>query len=437
MSHVFLSYSTRDRSYAGKLAEKLRAEGFDVWIDNSRLRSSEDWWRSIVFAIDTCAAFVVLLTQESDQSKWVQREITLADQRNKPIFPLWLAGDIQTPNWAIFVRTQYEDVRDGKLPGPAFYEQLARHAPRRTGGGSDITDPRLSRPGPSTDPILIAALQDPPVEKKPQRHLLVRLLILLFLIGGAGFAILWLVDEGISLPGFGSRAATSANQYFLSGIRAEQTGDYRTAVAEFTQALDAGYQPQAEVLTLRGNMWRLLEEPNRALENYEQALNSDPAFAAAYFGRGQLFADQGEDRRAINDFTAALEHTSGDMRIDIHSHLGWSYLHLRENQQALEHFSAVIESQRDPERTVEAHFGMGSAFLEMGDFPQAVREFEQVIAINPDFSPAYRGLAQAFEAEGNLEAALSFYRQYLERSGDEAEEWVRGRIHELEQTASP
>ena len=42
MSHIFISYSTRDSAYAGKLADKLRAEGFDVWIDNNRLRSSED-----------------------------------------------------------------------------------------------------------------------------------------------------------------------------------------------------------------------------------------------------------------------------------------------------------------------------------------------------------------------------------------------------------
>lgn len=430
MSHVFLSYSTRDRNYAGKLADKLRAEGFDVWIDNSRLRSSEDWWRSIVFAIDTCAALVVLLTQESDQSKWVQREITLADQRNKPIFPLWLAGDIQTPNWAIFVRTQYEDVRDGRLPGPAFYEQLARYVPRRK--GSDVTDSWMSRPNPPDDPVLHAALQNPPVEKRLRPPLLIRLLILLFLIGAVGFAVLWLIDEGLM-----STSATSANEYFLSGIRAEQNGDYRTALAKFTQALDAGYQPQVEALALRGDMWRLLEEPERALENYEQALNSDPNFAAAHFGRGQLFADQGEDARAIDDFMAALEHAPEDMRTDIHEHLGWSYFHLHEYQRALEHFSAVIELLRDPEHTVEAHFGLGSAFLERGDFPQAVREFEQVIAINPDFTAAYRGLAQALEAGGNLEAALSFYHQYLERSGDQAEEWVISRIRDLERAVSP
>ncbi|MEO1287448.1 MAG: toll/interleukin-1 receptor domain-containing protein [Chloroflexota bacterium] len=40
MSHVFISYSTKDSDYAYKLADKLREEGFDVWIDNAELRSS-------------------------------------------------------------------------------------------------------------------------------------------------------------------------------------------------------------------------------------------------------------------------------------------------------------------------------------------------------------------------------------------------------------
>ncbi len=117
MSHIFISYSTRNSEYAQDLAHRLLAEGFDVWIDNDRLRSSEDWWRSIVLAIRDCAAFVVIMTPESDGSRWVQREITLADKYKKPIYPLLVDGSPDTPNWEIFVRTQIEDARPYQLPG--------------------------------------------------------------------------------------------------------------------------------------------------------------------------------------------------------------------------------------------------------------------------------------------------------------------------------
>jgi hypothetical protein len=140
LSHIFISYSKRDKDYARKLVNKLRDEGFDVWIDDRRLRSSEDWWSSIVLAIWNCDAFIALLSPASDSSRWVQREVTLADGRGKPIFPLLLEGDINTPNWALFVRTQYVDVRDGKLPPQEFFQDLENHAPRKQGGrGVNVT----------------------------------------------------------------------------------------------------------------------------------------------------------------------------------------------------------------------------------------------------------------------------------------------------------
>jgi|GEM_PF-1223040 len=160
MSHIFISYSTRNATYANKLADKLRNEGFDVWIDNTKLRSSEDWWRSIVLAIWDCAAFIVILSPESDKSKWVQREITLADQRNKPTFPMLLDGDINTPNWAIFVRTQFIDVRGGKLPEDSFYQKLEQHAARKKDHGNDITD--QIRAVDMGDGSLLQAMENPP-----------------------------------------------------------------------------------------------------------------------------------------------------------------------------------------------------------------------------------------------------------------------------------
>jgi uncharacterized membrane protein HdeD (DUF308 family) len=140
MAHVFISYSTLNRDYAHRLADKLRDEGFDVWIDNRNLHSSEDWWRSIVLALRSCAAFLVVLTPEADTSRWVQREITLADKYARPVYPLWLSGDLNSPNWEIFVRTQVEDVRGGKMPTSEFYDQLAQVASRQSRKGTNIVN---------------------------------------------------------------------------------------------------------------------------------------------------------------------------------------------------------------------------------------------------------------------------------------------------------
>lgn len=135
MAHIFISYSTQNAQYAFGLAKKLREEGFDVWIDDSKLRSGDNWWEVIVRALRGCSAFLVIMTPESKNSRWVQREVTLADNWQKPTFPVLLAGD----NWEIFVLTQFEDVRradaqppnySGVLPSRELYDRLAEVAAR-------------------------------------------------------------------------------------------------------------------------------------------------------------------------------------------------------------------------------------------------------------------------------------------------------------------
>lgn len=134
MSHIFISYSKKNQTYARAVADHLLAHGFDVWIDD-RIDYGDEWWDVIVRTIRECAACVVILSPESKNSKWVKREVGLADQLDKPIFPLLLNGE----NWELFVWTQYVDVRDGSLPPPDFCDRLAEIVPRREEHGTDVT----------------------------------------------------------------------------------------------------------------------------------------------------------------------------------------------------------------------------------------------------------------------------------------------------------
>jgi hypothetical protein len=54
-NHLFICYSSQDRSYAHLLAELLKIKGFDVWIDNQRLKCGENWEEVIKEAIEECA----------------------------------------------------------------------------------------------------------------------------------------------------------------------------------------------------------------------------------------------------------------------------------------------------------------------------------------------------------------------------------------------
>src|SRR5512147_1011969 len=112
MGHIFISYSHRDKDYAHKLADFLRDQGFDIWVDD-RLDYGSQWPEEIQEHLDGSAAFIVIMTPRSYESDWVQNELSRAKRKGKPIFPLLLEGG---ETWLTIETTQYADVRGGKMP---------------------------------------------------------------------------------------------------------------------------------------------------------------------------------------------------------------------------------------------------------------------------------------------------------------------------------
>lgn len=128
MPHIFVSYSRKDVVYVEKLVNALRHEGFNPWIDVDELRAGTRWQERLHKQIKTCDAYVLILSRNSRVSRWVEDELTLAKNLNKPIFPLLL----QDTELYLGIQTvQYEDVRGGTLPSEVFYERLATVSPRR------------------------------------------------------------------------------------------------------------------------------------------------------------------------------------------------------------------------------------------------------------------------------------------------------------------
>lgn len=141
MAHVFISYSKQDRDYARRLADYIIGLDIDVWIDD-RIDYGSHWWDEIDRAIADCHALIVIMTPESISSRWVRREVMLADERDKPIFPLLLQGE----NWSLLVDRQYVDVQNGELPPDEFFVRLAQHFPAQRTPGHNITPPEHAEP---------------------------------------------------------------------------------------------------------------------------------------------------------------------------------------------------------------------------------------------------------------------------------------------------
>jgi HEAT repeat protein len=112
IGQVFLSYSRKDEEPMRLIAKFLRAQGIKVWVDNEKLIPGTPIWEDEVEkAIRNAIAIVVVLSPDSKNSEWVKREMTLADQHQKRIFPLLVRGDENTSITLRLINRQFVDLR--------------------------------------------------------------------------------------------------------------------------------------------------------------------------------------------------------------------------------------------------------------------------------------------------------------------------------------
>jgi len=116
--HIFMSYSRRDETVMQRVVAFLRKQGINVWVDNEKLVPGTPIWEAeIEKAIINAGAIVVLLSQDSKNSPWVRREISYAEDNEKRIFPLLVAGNQKDTVPIRLTNHQRIDIRENEEVG--------------------------------------------------------------------------------------------------------------------------------------------------------------------------------------------------------------------------------------------------------------------------------------------------------------------------------
>jgi TolB protein len=92
--YFFVSYSREDAIQQRRVVAELRERGINAWVDTENLiPGTPAWEREIERSIRGAAGLIVLLSPSSNNSEWVRRELSFAEQNAKRIFPVMLRGD--------------------------------------------------------------------------------------------------------------------------------------------------------------------------------------------------------------------------------------------------------------------------------------------------------------------------------------------------------
>lgn len=122
MKSVFISYSSRDKEFARKLASDLASYGIKPWIDEWEIHVGDSIVEKINDGIRESDYLIVVLSEASVKSKWVQEEIKAAfaknpEEANRVLIPVILE-DVEIPlfirdiKYVDFAKQKYQDGLD-------------------------------------------------------------------------------------------------------------------------------------------------------------------------------------------------------------------------------------------------------------------------------------------------------------------------------------
>ncbi len=117
--NVFLSYSRQDAEMAAWVRATLTKFGHQCWMDE-RLEGGDEWWQSILQAIQWCDVYIPLLSPNFVTSEACQLELTYAIELQRPLVPTHVAGELGKRGFVPAVsERQWIDLRqaDGDAEG--------------------------------------------------------------------------------------------------------------------------------------------------------------------------------------------------------------------------------------------------------------------------------------------------------------------------------
>ncbi|HLO31039.1 MAG TPA: toll/interleukin-1 receptor domain-containing protein [Anaerolineales bacterium] len=111
---IFISYSRRDQEFVTRLASDLDAHVAGVWFDQSTIQAGQKWHDEIMEGIHECKAFILVLSPDAMESRYVREEINKALELGKTVFPVIYRPAKWTGEFEALVRdVQTLDLRSG------------------------------------------------------------------------------------------------------------------------------------------------------------------------------------------------------------------------------------------------------------------------------------------------------------------------------------
>jgi lipoprotein NlpI len=175
-------------------------------------------------------------------------------------------------------------------------------------------------------------------------------------------------------PALRIRACTAIIQSGRETPRNLAIAFYNRAIADYDRAIQL-HPSDAQAFNNRGVAYRAKGENERAIADYDEAIRLNPSFATASYNRGIVYRTKGDNDRAIADYDQAIRLNPSD---------------------------------------AEVFNNRGFAYRAKGDNDRARADYDQAIRLNPSFALAFRNRGHVEYLRQEWTSSLGDFERLIE-----------------------
>ncbi|MDZ4877658.1 MAG: Photosystem I assembly protein Ycf3 [Chroococcidiopsis cubana SAG 39.79] len=225
------------------------------------------------------------------------------------------------------------------------------------------------------------------------------------------------VFGGVALTVYTQQNRIWAGYFFNEGVIEDIQGRGKEAIENYDQAIKLNpnfaraYYKRGLTNVKQGRVNVDREQYNKALDDYQRAQRLDVRYtnsAEFYNGLGVVYLNLEEFQKAISNFKNAIKINPKDD--DFYHNLGFAYFRTNDYGNAIKYGKKAL--QLDPNNALY-YKNLGDAYLAQKNYREAIDNYIQAIKIDPKNASSYFARGKALSNLRDYKAAIADYTQGL------------------------
>jgi len=183
-----------------------------------------------------------------------------------------------------------------------------------------------------------------------------------------------------------------AKALMLRGRAHQDLGHIDTAFLDYSKSIEI--EPDRETFRNRGYLkFQKIKDLYGALEDYTRAIEMDEFNDFEYFWRGHVKMELNDISGAVEDYTKAIEKNLDDHNDCLYlyyAYRGRSKLQINDVDGTIQDLVKVLDSEPTEQFACETLYQLAVMHCHIPDYSQALKYFNEVIEIYPDYSDAQK-----------------------------------------------